>query len=521
MNPEPLAAAGSMPVVAGGPEPRDIWARWKVAGGEEMVPLPWLPAIAITLVVLGFLLFTVRSGHIWGDDFAQYILHARNLAEGRSYSDTGYLFNSAHPYTGPPSYPPGAPLLLTVAYWWGGLNLTPYKAVQIAVFALSLLPMYWLVGWRVGAAGAALVTLLVGLNPLLWESKDVIGSDLPFVTLVYLALWIAVKMVEGEKKSWILAVALALVIALAGATRITGIVLVPAIGIYAMWRRRFQNPHLWVALSVAAVCFIVQNVLMKETLAGYGTEAQQDMTIASIVGNVHFYLREVIAMFLPGGLWFARVITLLVLASAGIGLAVRVARRGPGLWEIFAVLYLVPVIAHPNPGGFRYLWPLVPLVLTYSYSAFRQWRPPVWARLAPTLGILLLFLIGVNYARGYSQADFSQVQGGIPEDFLELSRSLRANTSVEDRFLFRKPKALALFADREASAYHRPELMPELAGYIRDRSIDYAITAESVFPEDRGQFVPYLRHYPECFAPEKTVGRFMVWRVHAGCELLR
>jgi 4-amino-4-deoxy-L-arabinose transferase-like glycosyltransferase len=520
MKTEPTAAVSSFNDAGGGEEPRLGWARCKLAGSEQMVGLPWAPAALLIVAVLSFLLLTIRDGHIWGDDFAQYILHARNLVEGRNYADTGYLFNPAHPHTGPPSYPPGAPLLLSAAYWWGGLDLTPYKVLLVLVFGLGLLPVYYLVGWRVGLPGAALVILLIGLNPVLWESKDIIGSDLPFLTFVYLALWIAVKIVEGGKRSWLLAAAMALIIALAGATRIPGIVLVPAIGIYALWRRRFRDPRLWVALSAAAACFIVQNLLMRETLVGYGTEAQQGMTIASVVGNVYFYLREALAMFLPGGLWPARVITVLLLGSAAIGLAVRVLRRGPGLWEIFAVLYVIPVIAHPNPGGFRYLWPLIPLVLTWSYSAFREWRLPVWGRMAPSLGVMLLVLVGVNYGRAYSNADFRQVEEGIPQDFMELSRTVRANTSEQDRFLFRKPKALVLFSGREASAYHRPELMPELGSYIRERSIDYAVTSD-IFPEDREQLIPYLQTYPACFSPEKTVGRFTTWRVQAGCELLR
>lgn len=34
---------------------------------------------------------TLHSGHDRGEDFAQYTLYARNLAQGRPYADTGYI----------------------------------------------------------------------------------------------------------------------------------------------------------------------------------------------------------------------------------------------------------------------------------------------------------------------------------------------------------------------------------------------------------------------------------------------
>ena len=71
--------------------------------------------LPISLILVGIFTFyatTIRAGHVWDDDAAMNILHARNIAEGRPYADTGYIFNPEYARLGPSSYLPGFPLLI-------------------------------------------------------------------------------------------------------------------------------------------------------------------------------------------------------------------------------------------------------------------------------------------------------------------------------------------------------------------------------------------------------------------------
>ena len=90
---------------------------------RESLPKP--PALAsnfwpilLLLTVAAFHIATVRQGHIWGDDFAMYLHHAKNIVEGRPYAATGYL---CHPSisVSPRMYPPIFPL-----FWplWSGCS---------------------------------------------------------------------------------------------------------------------------------------------------------------------------------------------------------------------------------------------------------------------------------------------------------------------------------------------------------------------------------------------------------------
>src|SRR5438270_5449999 len=96
--------------------------------------------VSLCILAVGlFHFFTIRDGHIIGDDFAMYILHAKNLAEGKPYGMTGYLYNPANPDLGPPVYPPVTPLLLTPVYYFAGMSLRWMKAEMVLAFLLALL----------------------------------------------------------------------------------------------------------------------------------------------------------------------------------------------------------------------------------------------------------------------------------------------------------------------------------------------------------------------------------------------
>ena len=132
--------------------------------------------------------YFLRPGHPWGDDFALYLMHARNLAEGRPYAATGYIYNPHYPQLGPPAYPPGTPVLLAPVWRLWGLNWTALKAVMIICLLIWLsLTAWYFRPWMPLAVRGFLVALL-GLNHFFLDQSNTIGSDLPFLVWVYLAL---------------------------------------------------------------------------------------------------------------------------------------------------------------------------------------------------------------------------------------------------------------------------------------------------------------------------------------------
>src|SRR5579885_3132229 len=94
--------------------------------------------VGLIAVLGGIHLATLREGQEWGDDFSLYVAHARNLAEGRPYADTGYVYNPANPVLSPRTYPPIFPLLLVPVYLLFGMNLLAMKVFVGQLFMLML-----------------------------------------------------------------------------------------------------------------------------------------------------------------------------------------------------------------------------------------------------------------------------------------------------------------------------------------------------------------------------------------------
>lgn len=61
--------------------------------------------LAFTLIgITSLYILTIRSGHVWGDDFVQYLQHAANLAANDPYGKRLYIVNPTLSI-GPPAYP--------------------------------------------------------------------------------------------------------------------------------------------------------------------------------------------------------------------------------------------------------------------------------------------------------------------------------------------------------------------------------------------------------------------------------
>ena len=196
---------------------------------NEPVTWPWLTLILLLVGI--FYLSTIRQGHVWGDDFAMYIHHARNIVEGKAYADTGYVYNPLN-VIGPETYPPVFPLLLAPVYRVWGLNLAAMKVEIILLFLLSLLVMYLAFVEELGWLEALAVVALTGFNPRFWGFKENIVSDLPFLLFVYLSFYFVHKFRQASfswKTRWLYVALISVSVFLACGTRSIGLVLIPCL----------------------------------------------------------------------------------------------------------------------------------------------------------------------------------------------------------------------------------------------------------------------------------------------------
>ena len=107
---------------------------------DRFISLEGRIALSVLLVCFGvFYTATIRDGNYWSDDYALYVHHAQNIAEGRPYADTGHVYNRDVTDYSPSAYPPVFPLLLAPVYRACGLNLHAMKVEEVVILLLTLL----------------------------------------------------------------------------------------------------------------------------------------------------------------------------------------------------------------------------------------------------------------------------------------------------------------------------------------------------------------------------------------------
>lgn len=200
----------------------------------------------VVLVLLAFLVpFAALAARHWtwdpptgSGDYAQYLLHARAIVEGRSYTDIGYIYHPAAPMLGPRAYPPGFPLTLVPLVAFAGVDsvwIRVLMLVMLSAFAylafrrleLDIAP--WQAAVAAGFSAFAIEARFGTLAPI---------SDPGFCAIVWATI-LAVDVKGTESWTWRRSALVTSLGFAAIAYRVAGIAIVPALALYALvtWRQ--------------------------------------------------------------------------------------------------------------------------------------------------------------------------------------------------------------------------------------------------------------------------------------------
>jgi hypothetical protein len=469
----------------------------------------------ILTALASFHLLTLRQGHAWGDDFAMYIRHAANIVSGVPYADTGYIYNLDRPELGPRTYPPVFPLLLAPVYKLSGLNLTALKIEVAALLIAALGALFFAFEERLSFASRCALVLLVGLNPVVWQAKDLINSDIPFVALIYLSLRVIEKSypLAGVPKVSA-AILVGFLIYLAYGARTVGLILIPALLLYDFLRYRRPTVFAAAAVGFCGILILAQNALLPPD--GSYLDNVKPALPALVLSNARLYA-SAMSEFLGNG--FSRPAALALFACvsglAALGYLDRL-RKGIGMFEIFPILYAPVIAAWPLNQGVRLLLPLAPLYVYYVFLGIERLAAIAPAAAAKSGRVLLAAAVIVSYAGAYSRLDFGpNREGPGTPDFAELCSYIRNNTAPASRFIFRKPRALALFTGRSAAIYSDPRDPAHLWRYIQAIGADY-IVAGQVFEDDRRYLVPFVTRFEDRLHLVYSNSDFKMYRIQPG-----
>ncbi len=214
--------------------------------GQETSRAKWFAGRRPEATLLAILLFTAlvhltsfQEGHYWGGDFSSYIHQAKSLVEGtvtqlRAIANFRTENTSPEAMVGPTFYPWGFPLLLSPVYALSGLDLLPMKVLVLA-FALAAQTMtFFLLRGRLPDCWVLLITFIMGVNPAIFNFKNHILSDIPFLFFVLLSLFLMQRIVIDRGRFLAPArhyVLLGLAILCAFLTRTHGLALIPTLAV--------------------------------------------------------------------------------------------------------------------------------------------------------------------------------------------------------------------------------------------------------------------------------------------------
>ncbi len=475
-----------------------------------------LVRISLTLIILAvgaFYLATIREGHEWGDDFSLYIMHAKNLSEGVSYQQTGYIYNPALAFLGPQTYPPVFPLLLSPIYKLWGLNLTVMKIEVIVAFLLSLIAVF--ATFKAELPWPYLIALItiIGFNPYFWQSKDNVVSDLPFLLFVYLGLFLIHSRYRAERicgSENLQALLTGLVIYFAYGARSIGLVLLISLLAFDLIKNRRPTAFALKVTVLTMTLVALQSIFLHSDRSYAG---HIGLSLSASLHQLYDYSSEFSAVIAPHSFKVFRLTLFTAITCLAVtGCFIRVKERIT-IFEVFLVLYLIPLLILPMPTDVRFLVPIIPLYLVYTFHGAQA-----VSRGRIREGAALLFLLGAiftSYASRYARLDYGPIREGVAKkETQEFFDYVKNETGQNDVFIFRKPRALALFTGRRASAAHQPEDDQALWNYFRQINATHLVLGPNhVEDPDQEYFSNFIARHRDQLQETYDNADFQVYRI--------
>lgn len=465
----------------------------------------WLKHIVVIVLLVPLLFFNIKSTHDWGDDFAQYLLEAKNIQEGKPIGQTNFVENPNY-VLGPNCYPPGFPIIIALtSFDVRNLNLLmSFFLMCVAYFSFVLFNKWF------HFLTALVLSMIIAYNPLCLEFKNNILSDFPFAAFVLLFF---VLYLSANKKIWFLILS-GFVLAFAIEIRLIGWVLFLALisetiyktGINYYRKKKYDlkqiKPELWIAGSCVFFYGVFYLLFPHKVIYYPNPEKQSLFEIISVNTNYNYsVLKYFFSCYDEGFLNY--VVSYGIVFSALIGILIFIFKPNPlkpTILLFFFGGYLISILLHDYSNyGFRMLLPIIPLVLFFAaYALFVMLViVPYKHYIVSSLGILVLFCYKQPSLQVLSTGN-NVLQGPYTYESAATFLFIKENTPKEASIMFSKPRALTYFTGRKTYVNTPLASMQTIENEINKYKPDYFLLNLDVTDVSTNSFFPLEN-------PEKNV----------------
>lgn len=410
-------------------------------------------SIGVLLLLIPLFFLNVKDSHDWGDDFAQYLIQARNIVEGRQQTDNGLIMNSENNVYAIKAYPVGLPLILAPIYYFFGLSIFPYDLLITAFLVFAGFFCYKFLSAKINHSSALLITLLFCYNPLLLEIKKSILSEIPFTAVLLILLVWTEHPFYRKKYSWLITglILCALVsLRLAGLTVIIAYTLFEWNAIRLNLKNNERNSHykkLGYSLFLAISLFYsVNELFFRIDVPGLLKFYLTSFSSLSFKGaeNISDYYTQLKFVF-P---FFGTSIPSFWIFAAFAGWLISFI-KSPSLSEFIFPVYSLLIIFYPySDAGLRFIIPILPLLIFYAiiflYNLISKSKYHFLI-----LNILIVFLL-CGYIRPVSRIISSQytVEDGPQKNTSQELFSYIKRTPQNTSIVFCRARAMSLYSGR-------------------------------------------------------------------------
>lgn len=519
----------------------------------------WSNYRLIPILVLGFLCAVLLlNGHLVpAGDNATYIVLGQSLATGK-----GYRMISDPRQPAMALYPPSYPL------WLAGLLLLtgtthqlvaavlPMKLASIALYLGAIILAYAIFKRR-DSNLAALVALLMAVNPeLLYFSNDV-GTEIPYLFLSLGCIWLFERYWRKPRSGMLLFVAISL--ALTFYVRSITLVMVVAFGFHLLIRRKVRHALLLLLIvGVLVVPWLIYTHSLPTTGTSVGlgrgyfalyfssdpygtTRASFSDWVARLLQNLRIYSLEIwpdvlfphassVAKLLgPVRAIFLAALSVLIL----VGFVLE-GRRGHAS-EWYVALFFASCMGYLWAQS-RLIVPIIPFAIYYLLTAVRFLLQLMLRgrRRIRELGLLLICLVlafsalvgDIRYIQRNLQYGLGQSVDTYYARDIEWSRYLQAmnwiasDTSQDTIVMCRKADLLYILTGHQALEYPYSADGMELMRVVYNNQVAYVIEDAFTWTRTTEQYLrPALRSWQAqdpaalSLAYETDAPRTRVWRI--------
>jgi hypothetical protein len=407
----------------------------------------------------------INDIHNWGDDYAQYILEAKNIAAGKPYYRTGYIYNDLNPEYAPPHYPPGFPLLLAPLVKFTGIAIKPMLYLITLLMVAMLFTFFAYFKKHIGTVTALCLAIIGVYCGAMMELKGSVLSDIPA------ALFVAIYLLLRNKTefSWKEIVGLALIAAMATLTRSQSVLLIFAEIIFflitivkGLIQKSFSVKSLYQHISIRiSVVFLVIYLLISVLSSTPGRSYDFYMNLfhipvdglwARIGGNFNYLIElfKYLLRYNTNDLFLQALVSIVEYASlifVLIGFVISMTKKIniDGLFFILTCGMIVVLSVYQGP---RYLLPVLPIYLFYCYEGFRPLVPFIIKAKGKVLAVvftLVYLLLGFHHFKVVSlppnETPYT-MQDAMAFDYI------RNKINDSDIIVFSKPRALTLYTGK-------------------------------------------------------------------------